>query len=171
MQDTEPKDQFFYSLFAKYSLSTLYLCSGNLLSVDRSNASEEILSREVTPDEKVVLGEFLSPAGLVLLPDIWKVKLDMYGTGNQSTKHCEVAIEVLRNEDSVAFSDYKLIPFETVDSMEIEVYIPSVTYSDRVTLRVWAWNTHTNNGGGNVNANKNNTFYLYINQNHAYMKK
>jgi hypothetical protein len=144
-----------------YVVDCLYIISGERLSTEYSPSPIETLSQTLSANTEAVLAEFLSPMGFVLLPGIWKVKLVMQGTGNQSTKFALYRIEVLQNGERVAITEYQTLP-TSFQSLATEIYLPGHRYTDLLTLKVWIKNSHTNS--------HTNTFNLQVNLSSSFMK-
>lgn len=155
-------EQNFYYLLSKYAKSTLYPTLPGLLLSSRSDLPIEVITYTVPPSSQQTLIEFTAPLLTLLPEDMWTMNLDLYATGNQSTRNAQVAVEILKNGVSVYTSSFTRIPYDTeVGRLSIPVYIPGISETDQIAVRVI---------GRSVNAHAH-VFYIYFHQQYTYMKK
>lgn len=150
--------------YQKYALSTLYPTSSGALSIDYPSEPQSVTVVTIPRSSQMVIQEFNSAYGNVLFPDIWRVKVDVYASGNQSTTKAKLGVEFLINGVSIATSPFVSIPYTgEPGSLWYDVYLPGMGEMDQLTFRVIGRNEHTNE--------QSNTFYLYIQEGKTYMKK
>jgi hypothetical protein len=148
----------------KYSICTLYPTSSNSICTEYPSYPVSITTATVNASSQQILHEFKSHYGILLLPDIWRVKVDIYASGHQSTSRAQLSIELLINDSVIYTSSFQPIPYtNSPGSMWYDVYIPGIKETDQLSLRILAKNTNTNS--------HTNTFYLYLHEGYTYMKK